>query len=76
MSSTITIRRIDPRDKAWPRRQANQCNVSMEQLVRGSIREGRERTEKRPQPSEVFTRHFGSEHGVELTRIAGMDIDP
>lgn len=66
MSSTITIRGIDPRDKEWLRCQAKQCNVSIEQVVHRLIREGRERTEKRPLPSEVFQRHFGPEHGVEL----------
>ena len=66
MSSTITVRDIDPRDKSWLRREARQVGVSMEEFVRRLIREKRDKTECRPKPSEAFARHFGTEHGVEL----------
>ena len=66
MSTTITIRGLDPVDKSWLRRQARQDHVSMEEFVRRMIREKREKTDRRPSPSEAFRRHFGPEHGVEL----------
>ena len=66
MGSTITIRNIDPGDKSWLERQARHVGVSLEEFVRGLIREKRMRTERRMTPSEIFARHFGSEHGVEL----------
>ena len=66
MSTTITISGLDPIDKSWLRRQARQDNVSMEEIVRPLIRDRRERTAKRPSPSEAFKRHFGPQHGVEL----------
>lgn len=66
MSTTITIRGLDPVDKSWLRLQARQDNVSMEEFVRRLIREKREKTARRPKPSEAFNRHFGPNHGVEL----------
>lgn len=66
MSTTITIRGLDPADKSWLRRQARQGKVSMEEFVRRLIREEREKTAKRPKPSEAFRRHFGPNHGIEL----------
>ena len=66
MSTSITVRDIDPGDKSWLRREARQIGVSMEELVRRLIHEKRTRTERRLKPSEVFARHFGEEHGVEL----------
>ena len=66
MSTTITIRGIDPVDKSWLRRQARQENLSMEEFLRRLIREKREKVEARPKPSEAFKRHFGPTHGVEL----------
>ena len=66
MSSTITVRRIDPRDKSWLRREARKAGVSMEEFVRRLIRERRERVQRRRKPSEEFRRHFGPEHGIEL----------
>lgn len=66
MSTTITVRGLDPVDKSWLRRQARQDNVSMEEFVRRLIREKRQKTAKRPKPSEAFRRHFGPKHGVEL----------
>ena len=38
----------------------------MKEFVRRLIREGRERAERRTNPSEVFKRFFGPEHGVDL----------
>ncbi len=66
MGSSITVRDIDPGDRSWLRREARRVGVSMEELVRRLIREKREKNERRPKPSEVFARHFGPEHGVEL----------
>ncbi len=66
MSSTITVRRIDPGDKSWLQNEARQAGVSMEEFVRRLIRERRERTQRRTKPSEAFRRYFGPEHGVEL----------
>ena len=66
MSTSITVRDIDPGDKSWLRREARQIGVSMEELVRRLIHEKRTKTERRLKPSEAFARHFGEEHGVEL----------
>ncbi len=66
MSTSITVRDIDPGDKSWLRREARQVGVSMEELVRRLIREKRAKTERRPKPSEAFARHFGEAHGIEL----------
>ena len=66
MSTSITVRDIDPGDKSWLKREARQTGVSMEELVRRLIHEKRTRTEHRLKPSEAFARHFGEEHGVEL----------
>ena len=66
MSSSITVRDIDPGDKSWLKREARQVGVSMEEFVRRLIREKRTKTERRPKPSEAFARHFGEDYGVEL----------
>ncbi len=66
MGNTITVRDIDPGDKAWLRREASRTGVSMEEFVRRLIRERREDAVGATRPSEVFERYFGSEHGVEL----------
>ena len=66
MSTSITVRDIDPADKSWLKREARQVGVSMEEFVRRMIHEKREKTESRPRPSEAFARHFGERHGVEL----------
>ena len=66
MTSTITVRNIDPRDKAWLKREARQVGVSMEEFVRRLIRQKRANNERRATPSEAFERYFGPEHGVEL----------
>lgn len=66
MSSVITVRDIDPGDKAWLRHQALHVGLSMEEYVRRLIHEKREKAERRVKPSEAFKRHFGPEHGIEL----------
>ncbi|WP_419938226.1 FitA-like ribbon-helix-helix domain-containing protein [Candidatus Palauibacter sp.] len=66
MGNTITVRDIDPGDKAWLRREARYTGVSMEEFVRRLIRERRESSAGETRPSEVFERYFGSEYGVEL----------
>ena len=66
MSTSITVRDIDPADKSWLKREARQVGVSMEEFVRRMIHEKREKTEGRPKPSEAFERYFGERHGVEL----------
>lgn len=66
MSTTITVRRIDPGDKAWLKSEARHAGVSMEEFVRRMIRDRREASRRRMRPSEFFSRHFGPDHGVEL----------
>ena len=66
MSTSLTVRDIDPADKSWLRREARHVGVSMEEFVCRLIREKRTRTERRPKPSEALARHFGERHGVEL----------
>ena len=66
MSSTVTVRDIDPADKAWLKREARQVGVSMEEFIRRLIREKRAKAEHRATPSEAFRRYFGPEHGVAL----------
>ena len=76
MSTSITVRDIDPGDKSWLRREARQIGVSMEELVRRLIHEKRAKTERRLKPSEAFARHFGEEHGVELPPPARRGYRP
>lgn len=66
MSTSITVRDIDPADKSWLKREARHIGISMEEFVRRMIHEKREKTEGRPKPSEAFERYFGERHGVEL----------
>ena len=76
MSTSITVRDIDPGDKSWLRREARQIGVSMEELVRRLIHEKRTKTEHRLKPSEAFARHFGEEHGVELPPTVHLGCKP
>ena len=69
MSSTVTVRDIDPADKAWLKREARQVGVSMEEFIRRLIRDKRAKAERRATPSETFRRYFGPEHGVELPEL-------
>lgn len=66
MSSTITVRDVDSKDKYWLEREARHIGVSMEEFVRGLIHEKRKQMERRMKPSEAFKHYFGPEHGVEL----------
>ena len=66
MSSTVTVRDIDPGDKSWLKCEARRCGVSMEEFVRRLIHENREKVEGRTKPSEAFKRYFGPEHGIDL----------
>ena len=76
MSTSTTVRDIDPGDKSWLRREARQVGVSMEELVRRLIREKRTKTEHRPKPSEAFARYFGEKHGIELPPSARYPCKP
>ena len=66
MGFSITVRDIDPGDKAWLKREARQAGVSLEEFVRRLIRGQSTNTKRRQKPSEAFARHFGVEHGVDL----------
>ena len=66
MSTTITVRDIDPEDKSWLKREAHSAGISMSEFVRHLIREKREQSEQMSQPSAVFRRYFGSENGIDL----------
>ncbi len=48
MSTSITVRGIDPGDKSRLRREARRIGVSMEELVRRLIHEKRIEAERRP----------------------------
>ena len=76
MSTSLTVRDIDPADKSWLRREARHVGVSMEEFVRRLIHEKRTRTERRPKPSEAFARHFGEQHGVELPTLPRCGYRP
>ena len=66
MSTSLTVRDIDPRDKSWLKREARSTGISMEEFVRRLIHEKRTKSQSRAKPSEVFARYFGEEHGVEI----------
>ena len=76
MSTSLTVRDIDPADRSWLRREARHVGVSMAEFVRRMIHEKRTRTERRPTPSEAFARHFGEWHGVELPPAARCGYRP
>jgi len=76
MSTSITVRDIDPGDKSWLRREARQIGISMEELVRRLIHEERSKTERRRKPSEAFARHFGVDHGIDLPPRARCGFRP
>ena len=66
MSTTITVRDIEPGDKAWLRRESRRMGISMEELVRRLIRKERERAQLREKPSKAFRQYFGPKNGVDL----------
>ena len=76
MSTSITVRDIDPGDKSWLRREARRTGVSMEELVRRLIHEKRAKTERDLKPSNAFAGHFGEEHGVELPSTVRRGYQP
>ena len=66
MSSTITVRDINPKDKAWVQREARLVGISMEEFVRRIIHEKHEKAKHRTKPSDAFRHYFGPKHGVKL----------
>ena len=76
MTTTITVRGLDPQDKSWLRQEARARGVSMEALVRQFIHEWRERAQRHAAPAEAFKRHFGPEHGEELPSRARYGYRP
>ena len=76
VSFSITVRDMDPGDKAWLKREAIRVGISMEEFVRRLIHEKRSKTQQRPKPSEAFARHFGVDHGVELPPPARQEHRP
>lgn len=76
MSNRITVRSLDPHDKSWLRHEAQRRGVSMEALVRQFIHERREKSQRHASPADAFKRHFGSEHGVELSPRTGYGYRP
>lgn len=76
MSASITIRRLDPGDKSWLQRQAQQEGVSMEEFMRQLIRDIRTKREGHLQPSKIFALYFGEANGVELPKSARFGYRP
>ena len=76
MSTSLSVRDIDPADKSWLKREARYMGVSMEEFVRRLIHEKRTKTERRPKPSEAFARHFGEQRDVELSAPARCAYRP
>ena len=76
MTTTITVRGLDPRDKSWLRHEARARGVSMEALVGQFTRERRKRAKRHASPADAFKRHFGPEHGVELPSRARYGYRP
>ena len=76
MSSTITVRDIDPSDKAWLQAEAKRVGLSMESYVRKMIEERRAKTQQKEKPSEVFKRYFGAENGVDLPEFPKVGARP
>ena len=66
MSTAITIRIIDPADKAWLRQEAQRLRVSVAEVVRRLVHEERIKSEGRQNPAEAFAKYFGKEHGIDL----------
>ena len=76
MSSTITVRDIDPSDKAWLQTEAKRVGLTMESYVRKMIEEKRAKTQQKEKPSEVFKRYFGAENGVDLPELPKVGVRP
>ena len=76
MSSTITVRDIDPSDKAWLQAEAKRVGLSMDSYIRKMIEERRAKTHQKEKPSEVFKRYFGAENGVDLPELPKFGAQP
>ena len=76
MSSTITVRDIDPSDKAWLQAEAKRVGLSMDSYIRKMIEERRAKTQQKEKPSEVFKRYFGAENGVDLPELSKVGAQP
>ena len=76
MSSKITVRDIDPGDKAWLQAEAKRVGLSMELYVRKMIEEKRANTQQQEKPYEVFKRYFGPENGVDLPELPKVGARP
>ena len=76
MTTTITVRGLNPQDKRWLQQEARTRGVSMEALVRQFIHERRETSQRHATPADAFRRHFGPEHGVELPPRARYGFRP
>lgn len=66
MSFAITVRGLNPSEKSWLKAEAKEAGISMEEFVRRMIRRQRERHSHAESVADLFLRHFGPEHGVEL----------
>ena len=66
MSSAITVRGLNPSETSWLKAEAREAGISMEEFVRRMIRRQRERHSHVESVADLFLRHFGPEHGVEL----------
>lgn len=66
MSSTITIRDVNPGDRVWFQAEAKNLGLSTEEFARRIIHEKRQQARRNEKPSDVFRRHFGEEGGVDL----------
>ena len=76
MTTTITVRGLNPQDKSWLQQEARTRGVSMEALVRQFIHERRKKSQRHITPAEAFERYFGREHGVELPPRARYGYQP
>ena len=76
MSSTITVRDIDPSDKAWLQAEAKRVGLSVKSYVRKMIEERRAKTRQKEISSEVFKRYFGAENGVDLPELPKVGSRP
>ena len=74
--TTITVRDINPVDKAWLQREAADRGMSMEAFVRQLIHEKRQRVQQHEEPSAVFAKFFGQRHGTNLDDAVPRHLEP
>ncbi|GAB6044272.1 FitA-like ribbon-helix-helix domain-containing protein [Endothiovibrio diazotrophicus] len=72
----LTVRQIDSADKAWLRAEAERRHISMEEMVRRLIHEGREKATATAKPSEIVRRYFGHDRGIDLGDQGDYAFDP